>query len=248
MVHNMNAIYETKFSAIRGIQAEHEYYITMIPLRFIPKFFSVTTQAISPKLRSQRKLNKTRIPKITDYILNNLKGYTLSSLTASIDRLLDFVPVNKDISNMGYIRIPKNSKIIINDGQHRIAAITEALKEKPDIGYETISVVLFIDRGLKRNQQMFADLNRYAVKPSPSLSILYDHKDTFGRFIIETAPENFPEIKELAEKNNVFFRKIGNVSNKPEISVTSLKSESFVLNLNKMRELYDSKIPDLMEI
>jgi phosphoribosylformylglycinamidine synthase len=72
--------------------------------------------------------------------------------------------------------------------------------------------------------------------------------ESHGRFIIETAPENFPEIKELAEKNNVFFRKIGKVSNKPEISVTGLKSEPFVLDLNKMRELYDSKIPDLMEI
>src|SRR4029078_7089547 len=31
--------------------------------------------------------------------------------------------------------------------------------------------------GLERSQQMFADLNKYAVRPSYSLSTLYDHRD-----------------------------------------------------------------------
>jgi len=38
-------------------------------------------------------------------------------------------------------------------------------------------VVLFVDRGLKRSQQMFSDLNKYAVRPSNSIGILYDHRD-----------------------------------------------------------------------
>ena len=33
------------------------------------------------------------------------------------------------------------------------------------------------DPGLKRCQQLFADLNRYAIRPANSLSILYDHRD-----------------------------------------------------------------------
>ena len=52
-----------------------------------------------------------------------------------------------------------------------------ALREKPDLGDETIAVVFFLDPGLDRCQQMFADLNRYAIRPSKSLSILYDHRD-----------------------------------------------------------------------
>ena len=38
-------------------------------------------------------------------------------------------------------------------------------------------LTFFHDAGLKRSQQMFADLNRHAVKPSTSLGILYDHRD-----------------------------------------------------------------------
>src|SRR5436305_3644958 len=70
-----------------------------------------------------------------------------------------------------------DAKFIINDGQHRRAAIIEALNEKPELAYETIAVVFFLDIGLKRCQQMFADLNRYAVRPSRSISVLYDHRD-----------------------------------------------------------------------
>ena len=72
------------------------------------------------------------------------------------------------------------AKFVINDGQHRRAGIEAALRENPDLGDETIAVVLFHDVGLKRCQQMFADLNRFAIRPTTSLSILYDHRDEDG--------------------------------------------------------------------
>ncbi len=34
-------------------------------------------------------------------------------------------------------------ELIINDGQHRCAAIVEALKKNPELGSQTISVLLF---------------------------------------------------------------------------------------------------------
>jgi DNA sulfur modification protein DndB len=42
-----------------------------------------------------------------------------------------------------------------------------------------------MDRGLQRCQQMFADLNRYAVRPSPSLGVLYDHRDSLANLTRE---------------------------------------------------------------
>ncbi|PSN10279.1 DNA sulfur modification protein DndB, partial [filamentous cyanobacterium CCT1] len=47
----------------------------------------------------------------------------------------------------------------------------------PDLGDETIAVVFFLDLGLRRSQQMFTDLNRYASRPDASLNILYDSRD-----------------------------------------------------------------------
>jgi DNA sulfur modification protein DndB len=95
--------------------------------------------------------------------------------------LEDYDPEKK----IGILHIPMESRLVINDGQHRKAAIEEALKVKPDLGHETIPVVLFVDAGLKRSQQMFADLNNYAVRPSRSLGVLYDHKDPLAGLVRE---------------------------------------------------------------
>ena len=65
-------VYE--FPAIRGVQAKREYYVSMCPLRIIPKLFSAESSlpVSEPHRRAQRVLNKARIPAIRDYILNNL--------------------------------------------------------------------------------------------------------------------------------------------------------------------------------
>src|SRR5204862_6157632 len=102
-----------------------------------------------------------------------------SALTASVDGVVQFEPLGPEEAerSLGRLRIPMSAKFVINDGQHRRAGIEAALRENPDLGDETIAVVFFLDRGLKRCQQMFADLNRYAVRPTRSLSVLYDHRD-----------------------------------------------------------------------
>lgn len=189
------------FPAIRGIQAQREYYIAMLPLKTIPQLVLFDEDGIPPELRAQRVLNKARVPEIASYIINNAKEYVFSSLTASIDSQVHFIPFGKSgsESKMGVLVIPMTARILINDGQHRRAAIEEALKHRPDIGLETISVVFFIDSGLKKSQQMFADLNQHAVKPTKSLSILYDHRDPFSRFIKNNIIESVPIFKGLTE-------------------------------------------------
>ena len=55
------------------------------------------------------------------------------------------------------------------------------MHERPLLGDETISVVIFADRGLTRSQQMFADLNIHAVRPTKSIKLLYNHRDELAR-------------------------------------------------------------------
>lgn len=175
----MDTSFEYVFPAIRGIQAGREYYTSMCPLKLIPKLFTFDEEELVPELRAQRILNRSRIPDMTQYLLENKKDYVFSAITASIDGKVQFAPYGEEgeISRIGTLKIDMNSQFVINDGQHRRAAIQEALKKEPRLGDETISVVFFIDKGLERCQQMFADLNRYAVRPSKSLGLLYDHRD-----------------------------------------------------------------------
>ena len=179
------------FDAIRGIQAGREFYVAMCPLKIIPKLFVFTDFDLPPELRAQRTLRATRIPAIKNYILNNPKDYIFSSLTASVDGTMKFEStpsLGKD-GKLGRLYVSMESRLLINDGQHRRQAIEEALKENPDLAHEMISVVFFEDKGLVRSQQMFSDLNKNAVKPTKSLNILYDHRDEFAKFIVGISHE-----------------------------------------------------------
>ena len=174
------------FDAIRGIQADREYYVAICHMGIIPKLFVFNEYNIPAKLRAQRTLRESRIPALKDYILNNPKEYIFSSLTASVDGRMKFIPAPHlgPEGRMGKLHIDMSSKLLINDGQHRRKAIEAALEKKPELAHETISVVFFEDKGLKRSQQMFADLNKNAVKPSKSLNILYDNRDAYSKFIV----------------------------------------------------------------
>ena len=57
--------------------------------------------------------------------------------------------------------------------------IAHAIKENPALGEETISVLLCPYESRGRVQHMFSDLNRFVVKTSKSLDILYDRRDEF---------------------------------------------------------------------
>jgi DNA sulfur modification protein DndB len=171
--------YTYTFPTIRGIQAGREYYVSMCPLRLTTKMFIFDDEELRPELRAQRVLNKARIPPIASYIVNNPTEYVFSAISASIDAEVEFKPISPDPAhyNIGTLIIPMAARLVVNDGQHRRAAIEAALKERPELGDETIATVFFIDAGLERSQQMFADLNRYAIRPTQSLNILYDHRD-----------------------------------------------------------------------
>ncbi|WP_417507009.1 DNA sulfur modification protein DndB [Marinomonas gallaica] len=185
--------YTHKFPAVRGMQAGRPCYIAMCPMRLIPKLFVFDEDVVPPELRAQRRLNEVRVPDIAHYLIENPESYTLSAITASIDGKAIFEPMTDTgpAINLGLLSIDMDTQILVNDGQHRRAAIEMAVKEAHELGYDNIPVLFFIDEGLKRSQQMFADLNKHAVRPPDSLSTLYDHREaasTLARYIYDHVP------------------------------------------------------------
>lgn len=186
--------YEYVFPAIRGVQAGHEYYVTMCPLRIVPRLFLYNEEELPPEMRAQRSLNKARVPEMARYIVENPGSYIFSALTASVNADVRFESPYGDsgpAERVGTLTIPMSATFVINDGQHRRAAIQQALMENPALGDETIAIVMFIDVGLSRCQQMFADLNRYAIRPAKSIGVLYDHRDpmaAIARLVVSQSP------------------------------------------------------------
>ncbi|MHA1273560.1 MAG: phosphoribosylformylglycinamidine synthase subunit PurL [Promethearchaeota archaeon] len=71
--------------------------------------------------------------------------------------------------------------------------------------------------------------------------------ESVGRFIIETDPKNYNEIMEIAEKYDISAKKIGVIIDKPIIKIRGLKSKIPEIDILKMKNLYYSTIPKIMD-
>jgi DNA sulfur modification protein DndB len=199
---HVDSLSTLNFPAICGVQAGHEYYVSMWTLRMLRQISIFDEKELPPELRAQRILNKARIPEMANYVLDNPKDYIFSAITASIDSEVQFEPLPGQ-ERLGLLKVPMEAKFIINDGQHRRAAILSALDQKPELAFETIAVVFFLDVGLARCQQMFADLNRYAIRPSRSLGLLYDHRNDKAKLarLVVMKSEIFRDIVDLEKSS-----------------------------------------------
>ena len=200
--------FEYVFPVIRGVQASREYYVSMCPLRLLPKLFLFNEKELVPELRAQRQLNRARLPEMSRYVTENTDDYIFSAITASVDAEVTFEQLAEegDVSRIGLLHIPMSARFIINDGQHRRAAIEMALRDRPELGDESIAVVFFLDIGLERSQQMFADLNRYAIRPSKSLSVLYDYRDDTAQ-LTKSMVINSPVFRDVVEMEKTALSK-----------------------------------------
>ncbi len=223
-----------KFPVVKGIQANKEYYIAMVPLKMIKRLFPEDNEFVMPEYRAQRRLNESRIPVIAKYILENENTYVFSALAASIDGEFNFIP-NGD-AGLGMLEISLNAKLLINDGQHRKAAIEQALTEKPELGDETISIVFYKDLGLKHSQQIFTDLNKHAVKTSNSIAELYDSRDELA-VVTRKIVESVPFFNEYVDKEKDI---LGKFSSSLFTLNTVYTANKRILSKNKCDEYFES--------
>ncbi|MGG1639118.1 DNA sulfur modification protein DndB [Paenibacillus sp. NRS-1760] len=235
----MDATFAYSFPALRGIQAGSEFYVVMCPLKLIPKIFVFDEEEIPPEYRAQRTLNRARIPEIASYILDNPSDYVFSSLTASVDGQMKFQSYTNDLdfNNLGRLSISLDARMLINDGQHRRAAIEEALKVSPELGQENISVVFFKDDGLTKSQQTFADLNRHAVNTTSSLGILYEHRDQLANITKEIVQQ----IKVLERYTDKEKQSLSKHSPKLFVLSNIFNTNSKILNKRKGDIVSDSE-------
>lgn len=190
------------FPAMHGVMGKRDYYVAIMKLALIPKLFKFRDWAeLPPEQRAQRVIQKSRIPEITQYILDNEDGYLFSSLTASFNTEPRFTPIPGH-TDLGVLQMQFEADLVINDGQHRRAAIEEALSQNPALGQESISVVLFPWEDLDRVQQMFSDLNRTARTTSKSLNILYNHRDLMS-LVSRTVVERLPVFSRFVDKDRI---------------------------------------------
>ena len=176
--------------ATRGRMGTTDYYTATLPFGAVAKLFTFDPDKmmeLTVEERTQRELKRKRVPEIASYILDH-EDYIFSAITVSVDSPVEFTPVAEG-ADVGTLVLPLEAKYVINDGQHRVAGIEEALKQDPELANDTISVVVLPDGGLERSQQIFSDLNRTVHRTSKSLDILFDHRLPINRITMDCLQE-----------------------------------------------------------
>jgi DNA sulfur modification protein DndB len=227
------------FPAVSGIQAGREYYVAMCPLRIVPRLFRLENEDVQPEVQLQRILNKSRVPEIARYLTGHPKSYILSSLTASIDVAVQFekTPGSHGTITPGHLKIPMKAHLLLHDGLHRRAAIEAVLKQKPEMGDETISLVLFVDPGLRHAEQMFTDLKRNETHSARSRSILCDQRDELARLVKAL----LARVTEFADMTEMARSTISNRANKL-FTFSGIYYASVLLLADKKDEAFSAKL------
>lgn len=167
----------------------------------------------------QRELSNDRAKEIGQYLLENEDRFFNSLVLAiykgdptwhQIDRI---TPNNEESANfeipdyatesMGFLSLNSKEKIFALDGQHRLAGIIEALKNKSakseELSDELLSVIIVshkeTDKGMKASRRLFTTLNKKAKLVSQSAIIALDEDDISAcitRWLVENT-EYFSE-------------------------------------------------------
>jgi len=88
---------------------------------------------------------------------------------------------------VGFLSLSGQEKLFAIDGQHRVAGIHLAIKDKPTLKDEEVSVIFLSakkdDESMKRTRRLFSTLNRYAKAVSKRDIIALDEDDVVAIII-----------------------------------------------------------------
>jgi DNA sulfur modification protein DndB len=189
------------FPAIRGKMGDRDFFLVTMSLRQLARTLDPTPDELPAEQRAQRSLNERRVPDITRYLIDRENDWVFGSLTVSFDGESEFQPVKDGPEGVGVLTLSPDTVFVIVDGQHRLAAIQQALKENVLLGRQRVGVMFIPFEDLDRNQQVFSDLNRTVQKTSRSLDILYNHADPLNGVVLAMTTR-VPLFKKKVEKDS----------------------------------------------
>jgi DNA sulfur modification protein DndB len=200
--HDMSLDNFATLSAIRGLQFGREMFTSMLKFKDMLDFLEVFETV-------QRNANKRKITKIKNYVLSGLSEDKplrfFSSLTVTCrggmfyDQNTHKVAINT-----------KDSKLSVNDGQHRFFGVSEAIRELQgryntekdeqkqeyyliklnELKNMVIPIVIYNGIDEQEEKQLFHDMNVLAQRPSRSATIKLAQTDRLSSMARELAEEN----------------------------------------------------------
>ena len=195
-----------KIPVIRGKIGNWRYYSGVMSFKDIQENVTASineiykTSCLDELL--QRELSRN-FESIKKYILKDNERFFNAIILAIYDGdpqwlEVEFRNAERDYTNVGFLEFNGEETIFPVDGQHRVAGIIEALKEKPDLYNEQVPVIFIAhsntDDGKKKTRKLFSTLNRRAKRVGENENIALDEDDACS-IITRELVQNFPLFK-----------------------------------------------------
>lgn len=152
-----------KLEALRGIQANTEYYTVQLRIDELKLLVSFAEKNIPAPQRIQRDLSISRVKSLAGYVMSNRVSYVLPAVTIVIEGSYRFEPYS-ETSQYGLLVLDEGTKLFPLDGQHRLLGLQHALHTMEDLGCETIAAIVLDRKGLLERRQAFFDINQLAKR------------------------------------------------------------------------------------
>ena len=262
--------------ALRGIIGDWVYYPTLMKLKDLAERVGIAKEIYqSPTLSEmvQKWIKKNRGKEIKDYLLEQKQRFFNSLVVAVYEGdpswygITNLKPNNKldvgkvpdeVIESIGILRLSGTERLFVLDGQHQLVGIEEALKEKPQLGDDELSVILIAHQadpaGQERSRRLFTTLNKNTKPVSKGEIIALDEDDTMAitarRLVIENpmfmedrilnnaanniSPSNsscLTTIGNLYDLLQILFMKISIISQKKRLA--DIKNELTIMRLSE---------------
>jgi DNA sulfur modification protein DndB len=134
-----------------------------------------------------------RTKEITDYLLNSPHRFLGAIVVAAWGGEPQYAPLSIDDPDgilrgidreFGVLTFDGTQQYFALDGQHRLRAIKDAIKQDPSLAKEDICVLMVThydsSEGRIRTRRLFSNINRNAVKTNAAEDIVLDEDDGFA--------------------------------------------------------------------
>lgn len=188
------------FQMTEGRQGLNRYFTGNVPVGELEHLvrFQDELQEFKDDERMQRGFAKGRIKTLVEYLVEApdhfFSAVTLVILPRELDRGAEeidpdsddqegdyaFEPIQLDRpgrSRFGILHLSGDVVLFPGDGQHRLKAEFEAIKDKPELAREELPVVVIPFESTRQVRQLFSDLNLNAKPISKSVGYDFETRD-----------------------------------------------------------------------
>lgn len=273
------------YPALRGLFGDWVYYSCLMPMKEVTERLKFADEIHKSKNLSeliQRELKKGHSKEIASYLLREDQRF-FNSLVVAIyggdaawhgfsnfkpqvhDIKLEDIPSDVEDS-VGFLSFTGEEKIFAIDGQHRLAGMTEAIKNKPELGTEDVSLVLVAHQstvaGQERSRRLFTTLNKTAIAVGKGEIIALDENDVMAimtRHLVENdqrfsegriqfvqsdslpnGSQSLTTIGNLYDILGIIFRKFGFSTKRADLRFVRPSDEELAKYMALSKEYFDS--------